>query len=143
MCWVLTKEVKTNFFFISYTMYFFPNLNKFLKQLTAGAVFWKNTFNVCMEKSMCQAPTSSSPPTTSSNFNVNTPSICDWVGLEKPYPGSFPWLKQYQAGELSSLILDNLPNCSDTNFNAFFENMFSLWIRKTCKWSCTVLLSLF
>ncbi|XP_025715311.1 piercer of microtubule wall 1 protein isoform X2 [Callorhinus ursinus] len=60
---------------------FYPNSNKFSRQLAAGGMFRNNTFNVCMEKSIVTGPdnyiTSYDRFNFHPSYNINKPSICD------------------------------------------------------------------
>ncbi|XP_045737990.1 piercer of microtubule wall 1 protein [Mirounga angustirostris] len=60
---------------------FYPNSNKFSRQLAATGMFQNNTFNVCMEKSIVTGPdnyiTSYDRFNFHPSYNINKPSICD------------------------------------------------------------------
>ncbi|ELW48399.1 UPF0691 protein C9orf116 homolog [Tupaia chinensis] len=60
---------------------FYPNSNKFSRQLAACGMFQNNTFNICMEKSFVTGPdnfiTTYDPLNFHPSYNVNKPSICD------------------------------------------------------------------
>ncbi|XP_062938523.1 piercer of microtubule wall 1 protein [Cynocephalus volans] len=60
---------------------FFPNSNKFSRQLAANGMLRNNTFNISMEKSVVTGPdnyiTSYDRLNFHPSYNVNRPSICD------------------------------------------------------------------
>ncbi|XP_077630769.1 piercer of microtubule wall 1 protein [Crocuta crocuta] len=60
---------------------FYPNSDKFSRQLAAGGMFRNNTLNVCVEKSVVTGPdnyiTSYDRFNFHPSYNVHKPSICD------------------------------------------------------------------
>ncbi|XP_016042872.1 piercer of microtubule wall 1 protein [Erinaceus europaeus] len=60
---------------------FYPNSNKFSRQLAAGGMFQNNTFNIYMEKSLVTGPdnfiTSYDRLNFHPSYNANKPSFCE------------------------------------------------------------------